>query len=610
MAEMSIAGLPTTPRLSRSPMLAVAGVVVVFALKLGVLFTFGPTMMPDSAGYIAYADQILTGGFLHVDLHETAIPITLARPIGYPAIIAAAKIVAGANWAWAVVLLQFAASIWATIMVYRLAQRFGLGSWACFGVAAAQATAMQFVLDQAILSDSLCASAMTVAACILSGAILRPERPNLASFLGAGALIAAAFLMRDVIAFLAIGFVPLAVGAAMRERSWPRGLTAFVLVFVPLTVTQRTYCEWNRERVGAPIVTSVSQWSLLYALGAASRYDPAIFGGSGPFDQVARSVFTSFGIQVELDEAHEANDILHRDYGWSAVRITHEATAAYLGAWMHHPVAMVRHTLIHFTETQLHQAVRPIETVRDVLSWNTGSDREFARDRAVRNGNWWMIPAVVAHRLAETASIAIFVAFIIVTPLRLMRDGWTAGAVASLGLWSAYLVFLRVTPQCIWSRGILLRSCPAASSSVLRIWLGSSRPSAAGVPPKSRPTQSVTFLAGPPSPFSSPAKRVVAPGAAGDARLNQAQLSLNYASGRLLRRRSFILSGGLVGTGSAAVDRPAILQRGSRGPRQASLYPCQTAHISRLPGAHAPDDDGQNPGYRRFRRHHRWRQRA
>ena len=56
MAEMSIAGLPTTPRLSRSPMLAVAGVVVLFALKLGVLFTFGPTMMPDSAGYIAYAD--------------------------------------------------------------------------------------------------------------------------------------------------------------------------------------------------------------------------------------------------------------------------------------------------------------------------------------------------------------------------------------------------------------------------------------------------------------------------------------------------------------------------------------------------------------------------
>ena len=102
---------------------------------------------------------------------------------------------------------------------------------------------------------------------------------------------------------------------------------------------------------------------------------------------------------------------------------------------------MVRHALSHLTETQLHQAVRPIETIRDVLLWNTGSDRDFARDRAVRRGNWWMIPAVDVHRLAETASIAIFAAFVIITPLRLVRDGWTPGAIASLGLWSAYLTF-------------------------------------------------------------------------------------------------------------------------------------------------------------------------
>lgn len=437
----TIAGLPSKSGLLPLPALAAVGLILLIGLKLGALFMFGPTMMPDSAGYIDYADQILSGDFLHVDLGATAIPITLARPIGYPAIIALAKIVAEARWAWAVVLFQFAMSAWATILVYRLARRFGLGSWASLGVAAAQATAMQFVLDQAILSDSLCASTTTAAVCILSGIVLRPERPRPIGFLGAGALMAAAFLMRDVIAFVAIGFVPLAAGAAMREHSWLRRLIAFVLVFAPLIVTQRAYCEWNRERVGPPIVTSVSQWSLLYALGGASRYDPTIFAGSDIFDQVARSVFTSFGIQVELDEAHEANEILHRDHGWSAVQIARETSAAYLAASIHHPSAMMRHALIHLTETQLHQAVRPIETLRDVLLWNTGSDRDFARDRAVRRGSWWMIPAVIAHRLAETASIAIFAAFIIITPLRLVRDGWTPGAIASLGLWSAYLTF-------------------------------------------------------------------------------------------------------------------------------------------------------------------------
>ena len=441
MVQTMITDLPAKPRLSHYTAFPAVGLLLLIGVKLAALFLFGPTMMTDSGGYIEYADQILSGDFLHVDLGTAVIPMTLARPIGYPAVIALAKIVAGARWAWAVVLFQFVISVWATILVYRLARRFGLGSWASLGVAAAQATAMQFVLDQAVLSDSLCASTTTAAACILSGIVLVSERPRLVGFFAAGVLITLAFLMRDVIAFVAIGFVPLAAGAAMRERSWLRRLVAFVLVFAPLIVTQRAYCEWNRVRVGAPIVTSVSQWSLLYALGGASRYDSTIFAGSDTFDEVARGVFTSFGLQVELEEAHKANEILHRDYGWSAVRIAREFSAAYLAAWIYHPAAMVRHALIHLTETQLHQAVRPVETLRDVLLWNTGSDRDFARDRAVRAGNWWMIPAVVVHRLAETASIAIFAAFIIVTPLRIVRDGWTAGGIAALGLWSAYLTF-------------------------------------------------------------------------------------------------------------------------------------------------------------------------
>jgi hypothetical protein len=248
MAGTTIAGLPLKAKLLHLPALPIAGLILLLGLKLGALFLFGPTMTPDSAGYIDYADQILTGDFLHVDLNASAFPMTLARPIGYPAIIALAKIVAQSNWAWTVVLFQFAMSIWVTILVYRLARRFGLGSWASLGVAAAQATAVQFVLDQAILSDSLCASTRTAAACILCGIVLSPGRPYPIGFLGAGAIIATAFLMRDVIAFVAIGFVPLGAGAAMRERSWARRLTAFVLVFAPLVVTQRAYCEPRARR--------------------------------------------------------------------------------------------------------------------------------------------------------------------------------------------------------------------------------------------------------------------------------------------------------------------------------------------------------------------------
>jgi hypothetical protein len=99
---------------SRLPLAALASLVV---LKLGVLLTSGPTMLPDSTGYIAYADAILNGSFRHVDLAGTAQPVMLTRIIGFPALIAAGKIIAGQYWAWAVILLQFAVSSCATVLL-------------------------------------------------------------------------------------------------------------------------------------------------------------------------------------------------------------------------------------------------------------------------------------------------------------------------------------------------------------------------------------------------------------------------------------------------------------------------------------------------------------
>jgi hypothetical protein len=80
--------------------------------------------------------------------------------------------------------------------------------------------------------------------------------------------------------------------------------------------------------------------------------------------------------------------------------------------------------------------------VRDVLLWNTGSDQEFAREAAVRAGNWWMVPAVIVHRLCEAISTLVFAAFLLVTPLRLVREGVTAQTAASTGLWVAYFACL------------------------------------------------------------------------------------------------------------------------------------------------------------------------
>ena len=434
---MSVADQRSVPHVSAAVAVP-AALLLLVAAKLAVFAVFGVAIAPDSRDYIGYADQILSGEFRYVDLVRDAIPLTLYRPIGYPAVIAAAKMITPEHWAAVVVLFQFAVSIAATTMVYRLSRAFGLGSWVSLGVAAAYATSLQFVVDQAIVSDSLCASTLTIATCILAELALRRAPPRLVVLLAAGALIAASFLMRDVIAFVALGLVPLAVASVMGARGWLRRTVSFALVFLPLLGSYVAYLEWNRARVGAAVVTTVSQWSLLDPLVRASRYDPTFFSGDDPVAQVGRRVAKNF----TLDESLEGDKLLHRDYGWDAVRAAHEVTRAYLRAWTEHPLAMTRHALGFFSESQLHQAVRPTETVRDVLMWSTGNDREFGREAAVRAGNWWMIPAVVAHHLFEGISTVVFAAFLLITPLRLIREGITPETSASAGLWFAYFTCL------------------------------------------------------------------------------------------------------------------------------------------------------------------------
>jgi hypothetical protein len=422
------------------PLVALA---ILIALKISVLLAFGPTMSVDTTGYTDYAAAILDGSFKHVDLAASAQPVTLTRTIGLPALIAGAMAVAGDHWAWPIVLLQFAASIWATVYVYRLARAFKLGVWLSLFVCAAQATTMQYVVDQTVLTDSLCGSTMTIATCMLGLSLLNRRPATLIAFLIVGLLIAAAFLLRPVVEYVVAGFAPLVLAAIALLRTRVRQAAAAALVLLPVVVTHLAYVAWNLERVGAPVVTTIGQAALFAAIVEAAPYDDTIFSGSSPVDiagrrtaELVKSPPTDriFGHDVE------PGLILHRDYGWDAIRINREATKAYLLAWRDHPVAMIHHVFYHLSETQLHQAFRPTETIRDVLMWNTGSEYHFGRWTAVRAGDWWQIPAMVWHFLDDTISVFIFCAFFLVTPIRLFREGFTPETNVSAGCWCAYVV--------------------------------------------------------------------------------------------------------------------------------------------------------------------------
>ena len=215
--------------------------------------------------------------------------------------------------------------------------------WISLGVVAAQATSMQFMVDQAVLTDSLAPAAPADdLTCILGLIVLRRAMAPLPVYLGAGALIAVAFLMRDVIAFLAIGLGPLAIAAALVQRSRLRQLAACALVFLPLIATHVAYTQWNRARVGSAVAHLVRKRRCSGALvEAAARYTShSIFSGSTPIDDVGRLKQGHGSGPARLLKPMQTLRCTATMAGMR-YRINHEVTLAFLRAWHDHPRAMI-----------------------------------------------------------------------------------------------------------------------------------------------------------------------------------------------------------------------------------------------------------------------------
>ncbi|MBI4274082.1 MAG: hypothetical protein HY659_05230, partial [Rhizobiales bacterium] len=296
-------------------------------IKVGFLISFGPTIMPDSNGYTEFADFMLRGQLTGSGLTEGDFPATLFRMAGYPTIIAAAKIAAGNNALWLVAFIQIAVSLIATFFVFRLARAFALGTGLALLVAVAQATSLQLALDQVIITDSLNASALTIAICFLAGAVLN-QHLNIFAALGAGLAISAAFMLREATLFLAVGLIPLAFTAAFVEwlsddsvtkerKSLWHGAIKLACIIFPLLIAQQAYREWNRSRVGVPLITTGAQTAVLSALVDAARDEPAIFSNNTPLDQVARTTLRTF----DFTEVREINKRLYSGYGHSAIQM-------------------------------------------------------------------------------------------------------------------------------------------------------------------------------------------------------------------------------------------------------------------------------------------------
>jgi hypothetical protein len=422
------------------------GFCALLVLKVGFLVAFAPTVMPDSGGYIGLADLMRAGRWTGPALTEGPSLAMVYRMLGYPVVIAAAKIAVGQYGLWLVVFVQFAASFIATAFVFRLARAFGLHFWFAFACAGASAISLPLLLDQAILTDSLNASLLTIAVCVLAEGVLRTGLSLWVACV-VGMLIAAAFLLREAMIYLVVSFLPLLAAAAFAGllRGRRTGLSnqisggvKLALMLLPLFLVHYAYKEWNRERVGAPIVTTAARTALVLALSEAYRVDPRVFSGDTPLDRVARATLHTF----EFEEIMEINRRLQHDYGRTDLQMANDAFTAYWHAWRTYPLAMLHRPLSYMHESQAYLTLRPIASIRDLLIWNTASGFDFATERAVMQGRWWMAPFATIHRLCILLSTIVFAGFLLITPWRVVSEQhWKPVVIAGAAIWILYLGF-------------------------------------------------------------------------------------------------------------------------------------------------------------------------
>ena len=161
--------------------------------KVSGLMFFGPMQQPDSISYLAYAHTILsdTGWLSNAGMNDYAVPQTVFRTFGYPALIAAAGLITGKSGAalYLVVAFQIIVSLFATAMVYRLGQTLLRNSTLALLAAAAHALSVTFTYDQHILTDSLFNALCVIGFSVPLIGFLQKRRPGLSLLLGLGLML-------------------------------------------------------------------------------------------------------------------------------------------------------------------------------------------------------------------------------------------------------------------------------------------------------------------------------------------------------------------------------------------------------------------------------------
>jgi hypothetical protein len=268
--------------------------------------------------------------------------VFLFRMPGYPIVILVCKWLAGANWQTFLVVIQHFVAVVAAYVVFRVSSRISRSRLCGFFCAILFVFSHRLQYDRAILTDSLCTSAITILVCIC---VLMWDRQKLPStvrlFLG-GCCLALLFFIRETVLVVALAALPLAAIMLWPVRTPLARSARLATLYAPLSAALVLVLTWSYARTGHVFVTTQPLSAGLYTAILLEKAGTPIFSGDTVLDRTARQTLDSY----DYAEAMEINRRLLLDHNLSGPEQADLIQSKYFEILYSHPNEMM-HILVN-----------------------------------------------------------------------------------------------------------------------------------------------------------------------------------------------------------------------------------------------------------------------